>query len=225
MMIRVRIAGLSAVLALALAATASANPKPSVLATAGWNGGPGGHAAVTFDDFAQGLPLGLRVGVGYSGCEPGDAWAARRVFINANTNGTPQSNGRRWDYRLDGVWRTSWRGIEHLDVVAGPRVSRFSGQFDFIGGNEFFNVVSTQWGLGTGAEASFRMSDRSDFVVGLGFDWFFNSRMTGHDTAYLPDGTSVNAIDDYTWADADKAIHQPRLTPRVMLGLQRRLGH
>lgn len=205
-------------------ATARATPHTSALASAGWNGGPGGQVALTFSEFAEGLPLSLRLGVGYSGVEPGDPWAARRVFINANTNGTPQENGRRWDYRLDAVWRTQWKSIDRLDLVVGPRLSRFSGQYDFIGGNEFFNVVSTQWGLGTGAEASFPMSARHDFVVGVGLDWFLDAKMTGHDTSYSPDGTAVNAIDDYGWADADAAVNQPGLTPRLMIGVQRRLG-
>lgn len=199
-------------------------PHATALASAGWNGGPGGQLAVTFHDFAEGMPLAVRMGVGYSGTEPGDPWAARRVFINANTNGTPQSNGRRWDYRLDAVWRAPWRAWNGVDLVAGPRLSRFSGQYDFIGGNEFFNVVSTQWGLGAGAEASFPMSSRADFVAGLGLDYFLSAKMTGHDTSYSPDGTAVNAIDDYGWADADAAVHQPKWSPRLMVGVQRRLG-
>ena len=219
---------LASVLALGLATStppASAATRSSVLASAGYNSGPSGNLGLTFSDFAEGLPLALRVGVGYSGGDPGDPWAARRVFINANTNGTPESRGRRWDYRLDAVWQTRWRSIQHLNIVAGPRLSRFSGQFDFVGGNEYFNVITTQWGLGAGAEASFPMGQRSDFLVGVGLDGYLSSRMTGHDTSYSPDGTAVNPTDDYTWADADEAIRQPKLSPRLMLGVQRRIGN
>jgi hypothetical protein len=146
------------------------------------------------------------------------------VFINDNTNGTPTRNGRRWEYRLDALWRTHRGPFDRLDLVAGPRLSRFSGQFDFVGGNEYFNVVSTQWGLGAGAEASFRMNDRADFVAGTGLDYFFDATLSGHDTAYSPDGSAVNPTGEYTWADADAAVGQPKLTPRLMLGVQYRLG-
>jgi hypothetical protein len=214
-----------AVLALAtLPSPAHAAPRSFVVASAGYNGGPGGYLGFTLRDFAEGMPMGLRFGVGYSGADPGDPWAARRVFINDNANGTPESNGRRWDYRLDGVWRTHRGPFDRLDIVAGPRLSRFSAQFDFVGGNEYFNVVTTQWGLGLGGEASFRMSDRADFVAGTGLDYFFNAKLSGHDTSYSPDGSALNRTGDYTWADADAAIHQPKLTPRLMFGVQYRLG-
>ncbi len=197
----------------------------TVMASGGWNGGPGGNLSVTWSEFAQQLPVSLRLGVGYSGRDPGDPWDARAVFINANTNGDPISNGRRWDYRLDAVMPMRWGSMDNLALVFGPRVSRFAGEFDFVGGNEFFTVVTTQWGLGTGLEAGYPMGPRTNFVVGAGLDWYFNSKMSGHDTSYAPNGTIVSQVDDYTWVDADQAINQPRLSPRFMLGVERRIGH
>ncbi len=202
----------------------SGRAHADVLASGGWNGGPGGSLAIKYSDFAQNLPVSLRFGLGYSGTDPGDPWQARAVFINANTNGDPTSNGRRWDYRLDAIVPVSWGSARNLALVFGPRVSRFAGEFDFVGGNEFFTIVSTQWGLGTGLEAGYPMGPRTNFVVGAGLDWFFNAKMSGHDTSYSPNGVIVSQVDDYTWVDADKAIHQPRLSPRVMLGVERRIG-
>ena len=217
--------GLVLLVAIAPAAPdARAATRTSVLAAAGYAGGPGAYLGVTFRDFAERLPLGLRLGIGYSGTDPGDPWAARRVFINGNENGTPSESGRRWDYRLDGVWRTHWGPFDRLDLVGGPRLSRFDAEFDFVGGNEFFDVVSTQWGLGVGAEATYRMSERLDLVVASGLDYYVDATISGHDTSYSPDGDAVSPVGDYSWRDADDAIHQPKLAPRLLLGVQWGLG-
>ena len=38
---------------------------------------------------------------GYTQLNPSDALDARHIFINDNTNGTPQKKGRIFDFRLD----------------------------------------------------------------------------------------------------------------------------
>jgi hypothetical protein len=218
-------AGLVMLAALAFSSPgALAATRTSILASGGYNGGPGGHLGVTLRDFAEHFPLGVRFGVGYSGASPGDPWAARSVFINENENGTPQKNGRRWDYRLDALWRTHWGPFDRLDLVAGPRISRFAAEFNFIGGNEFFDVVTTQWGFGGGAEASYPINGRFDLVIGGGLDYFLNAPLSGHDTTYSPDGTCVNQIENYGWKDADAAVNQPKMSPRLMIGVQQRIG-
>ena len=47
-----------------------------------------------------------------------------------------------------------------------------------------------------------------------------SSTLTGHDTSYNPDGTSVNPREDYESSDADAAVGQPKFRPRLVTGLQ-----
>jgi hypothetical protein len=108
-------------------------------------------------------------------------------------------------------------------VVAGPRHSRFKGTSEYIGGNEKFDVTSQHWGLGAGLESFFPVGARTDLGLGGGVDYYFASTLTGHDTSYSPDGSTVNGREDYSHSTADEAIHQPKLELRLMLGFSRRL--
>jgi hypothetical protein len=188
----------------------------------GVSGGVGGVADLTLDHFAGGLPVAARLAVGYLRMDPGKPLDARHVFINANDNGDPVERGHRWDMRVDAVWYPGW--MHQLWIYGGPRYSRFTATFDFIGGNEFFDVTSNQWGLGVGAEGRFPMSTRTSLIVGAGLDHYWDSTLSGHDSAYSPDGTSVSAVDDYTYSDADAAINQPEWEPRLVVGVGYRLG-
>ena len=66
-------------------------------ATAGF----GVQGDITFQDFTRDAPLSLRLSGAYSGSDPGNALDARRVFINDNTNGTPEQSASTWQVRLD----------------------------------------------------------------------------------------------------------------------------
>ena len=67
------------------------------------------------------------------------------------------------------------------------------------------------------------MNDRWSFLIQLGADYFFKSRIEGHDTAYEPGGDNVNPREDYTWDDADDSVNQPYgFEPFGLIGL--RLG-
>ena len=103
-------------------------------------------------------------------------------------------------------------------VVGGVRYSRFRGNFKYVGGNEDFDVKSSHWGIGASLQSHFAMGGRFDLVLDGGLDYFFSSRLSGHDTSYDPDGTAVNPREDYTYTDADAAIGQPKLRPVLMLG-------
>jgi hypothetical protein len=155
--------------------------------------------------------------------DPGEPLDVRHIFINDNSNGSPEKSGHRWDFRLDAIFHPG--GMRNLWLTAGPRYSFFTGQFDFIDGNEFFSVGTKQWGFGVGAESRFAMSRRAELVVGAGLDYYANATFSGHDTSYSPDGTAVNPHENYTYADANAAINQPRWAPRFTAGLDFRLGN
>jgi len=109
-------------------------------------------------------------------------------------------------------------------LAAGPRYSFHTSNFNFIGGNENFDVTSKQWGLGLGAGGAFPMGSKAGFVMSGGADYYFEGALEGHDTAYSPDGEDINGRNDYTFADAQEAINQPVLIFRLMIGVSYYFG-
>lgn len=180
----------------------------------------------TVSEFAEGFPLKLRYGLGYTSLDPGDPLAARRIFINDGTNGTPAESGRTWDLRFDLIYDLEWFRQAETFAFAGPRYSNFTGSFRYIGGNEEFDVTTRQWGIGGGVESHHRLlhSRNVDLVVSAMLDYYLEAPLHGHDTSYRPNGGDVNGRRDYTWADADGAIRQPKLVPRIMVGINRKFG-
>jgi len=186
--------------------------------SAGYYSGFGIEFSGTFSNFARGFPLAARVTLGWASVDPGSAVDARRIFINDATNGAPEKSGRVWDLRIDGLYRLNDDATTPFFLVFGPRYSDFNGNFRFVGGNEDFNIGSSQWGLGLGLEGQFGMGRSGMLVIGGGVDYFFEGTLSGHDTAYSPSGEDSNPRSRYTYADADAAINQPRWMPRLMVG-------
>lgn len=185
----------------------------------GYHGGVGLHVSVTALKVAQGFPFSVRLGLGYTRLDGGDEWGARRVFINDNTNGTARSNSHVWDARLDLLYPVKFLDLQRTTLFGGVRRSDFNAYFEYIGGAETFDVMTSQWGLGGGIETAFAVSPRVDMVLTLGGDYYFRSELSGHDTYYRPDGNDTHPIDNYTYADADAVINQPDIMTRLMLGV------
>ena len=104
-------------------------------------------------------------------------------------------------------------------MYGGPRYSMYTANFNFVGGNENFDINTNQWGLGLGLKAYFEMGNKIDFVTTAGFDYYFNTVLSGHDTVYSSDGENVNPRNDYTFEDADAAINNPKFQIRLMVGI------
>jgi hypothetical protein len=192
----------------------------------GYNRGFGIQPGLTIYNFGQGFPFELRLGIGLSLLNPGNAADARRIFVNNATNGVPEKKGRAVDYRLDFMLPRSVFGINNSYLVFGPRYSSFTGHFNYIDGNEVFDVTSQQWGIGAGIENHFKMTEKLTLLIVYGLDYFFPGTLTGHDTSYSPDNDNVNAENDnqndnraFTYKDANRAINQPVFMPRIMLGM------
>jgi hypothetical protein len=171
-------------------------------------------------NFARGVPFQARLRLARTSVEPGSAPDARRIFINNATNGTPKEKGSTWDFGLDALYPTGARS----NFFAGVRHTRFKANFKYVGGNEDFDVTSSHWGLAAGMEAAYPVGAKMALVISGGAEYFFSSRLTGHDTSYSPDGDNVNPREDYTYSDADAAVDQPKLRPLVLLGFTYRLG-
>lgn len=185
----------------------------------GYYGGLGLHVGGTLANFAQGFPLSVRFSIGRSSIEPGDPLAARRVFINNNTNGTPEESGHLTNCRLDFANPLYLFTRSRTSFFAGPRHSRFVGEFVYVGGNEDFEVRCNQWGIGLGLDNYFAIGKSLDLLLTAGADYYFSAKLYGHDTTYFPDGQNFNGREDYKYSDADEAINQPKLKLMLMVGL------
>ncbi len=174
----------------------------------------------------ESVPVQIRLGIGITSLDPGNSADARRIFINNATNGVPEEKARSFDYRLDFMFDSNLIDLESSKIVFGPRYSSFKANFAYIGGNENFDVISKQMGLGLGYESQFKMNKKLNLIAAIGLDYFFNNTLTGHDTSYSPDNDNVNPRNDntndnvaFTFKDANKAIKQPSLMPRVLFGV------
>jgi len=184
----------------------------------GYSSGFGIQGNLTITDFALDFPLAIRLGLGYTMVDPGNPVEARVIFINDATNGVPEESGSFWDFKMDFLYPIKIFNLKKAFLFAGPRYSLFSGDFNFIDGNEFFTISSDQWGIGAGAEAGFLLSPKFDFVLTTGFDYYFSGMIEEHDTSYGPDGEIISGRRDYIYNDADKAINQPKFIIKAMMG-------
>lgn len=171
-------------------------------------------------NFAQGFPVAIQLGFGTTSSDAGDPAIARRVFINNATNGIPTEKGHSWDLTRDALIPVKLLKLPRTYVSTGFRHSSYTANFTYIGGNEDFDVTSSNWGIGAGLGSDFAVSRRMDLMLNLGLDCYFSSTLTGHDTQYSPDGTAVNPREDYAYGDADSAVGQPKFRARLATGLQ-----
>ncbi|HID38911.1 MAG TPA: hypothetical protein EYP36_05295 [Calditrichaeota bacterium] len=189
-------------------------------ASGGYYGGPAFRGEATLGNFAINLPLKVRFGVGWASVYPGNAADARKIFINDATNGEPEKSGSLLDFRFDFMYPINLFSMSQVYLYGGPRYAMFTANFDFIGGNEVFDINSDQWGIGLGLYKTIPMSQSWALVINTGLDYFFDSDIYGHDTLYSPDGEHQNPRRDYTYQDADNAINQPKFEFHLMAGVQ-----
>jgi hypothetical protein len=198
--------------------TSTPQPYWSGGLNAGFNSGLGIMGNIRLSNFAEDFPFDIKLAIEYTSVDPGNPNAARSIFINDATNGVPQKSGYIWDFRMDFMHRVNFLGLPKAFLYVGPRYSMFTAVFDFIDGNEFFNINSNQWGLGGGAEADFLLTGRFALVFNAGLDYYFLSEIYGHDTSYDPNGTIINGRKNYTYQSADNAINQPKLVLKLLMG-------
>jgi hypothetical protein len=131
----------------------------------------------------------------------------------------PGKSASRWAFGVDFMDPVRIFAMHRSFLFAGLRYSHLTSNFQFIGGDEIFDVHANQIGLAAGAESYFRMSSRVDLLFSLGGEYYFPSQLEGHDTAYNPDGTIINQRENFKYADADRAINQPKLLPKILVGV------
>ena len=106
----------------------------------GFNRGFGIQANITAFNFPKEFPLEIRFGIGLSVIDPGNPADARRIFVNNATDGVPEKTGRSIDFRFDFLTQKTIFGNSNSYVLFGPRFSTFRGRFNFVDGNEVFDV-------------------------------------------------------------------------------------
>lgn len=194
----------------------------SIISLAGYNSGIGFSLSGKVSQFAEGFPLHVKLGLGYTLRNPGSPTQARKIFINDATNGTPEKKGSVWDLKLDLLLKVGLFSMKDAYIYGGIRYASFTGNFNFVGGNENFDVTSKQWGFGLGLESYFKMGSKVDLVISSGVEYYLRGTLTGHDTSYSPTGENVNPRRKYTYIDANTAINQPEWVFRVMTGINYR---
>ncbi len=185
----------------------------------GYKSGLSLRGTTGISNFAQGFPLSVEFGIGYTSVDPGDPFPARRVFIADATNGTPEKYGTTWDLRFDFLYNLNLKGPKAVYVFAGPRYAMFDAHFHYVGANEEFDVTSNPWGLGIGMKGLFAISNRVDLTLSGGVDNYFDSSLHGHDTTYNPDNQNVNPKENFTYQDARAVVNAPHLLGVLMIGL------
>ncbi len=185
----------------------------------GFDNGAGVSVFGTLKQFLSRSHLDLKVSVGMSWMNPGNAALARKIFINNATNGVPETTGRSLNFRIDVSHPLNIKFLPNPRYYLGFRHSKFTGRFKYVGGNEDFNITSDPWGVGGGIETYFPMNRKLNFHITAGMDYFFSSHLQGHDTTYYPNNENVNSRKSYTYSDADSAINQPGLAFRLMAGI------
>ncbi len=182
-------------------------------------GGPGVQLGGTVANFTSELPISARLLLGYHSASAGDPYIARQVFINDNTNGTPTDNAHTWQFRFDLIFPIFQLGPQEIFLFGGPRHCRYTANFNYVGGNENFDVKANPWGGGLGLETRFKISNKTSFQIQVGMDYYQDVQLTGHDTAYTPEGDHVNPRDGYDYSSADAAVDQPDIEILAMFGL------
>ena len=185
----------------------------------GYKAGLGLTMSCMASDFAVGFPLSFEFTLGYTSRDPGNAEQARGIFINDNTNGTPENKGYMWDMQFDFLYRVKALGIKESYLYVGVRRSMFTANFRYVGGNEDFDVTTNQWGIGAGVKASFPMGNKVSFVLKTGVDNYFASMLYGHDTSYSPSGEVLNGKHSFTYRDADAVINHPKFQFAGLVGV------
>ena len=191
---------------------------------AGLFNGVGFNLNFLTSNFAEDFPFSAKLNIGLSYLDAGNPLDARKIFINNNTNGIPEQSGKTYSFSLDFLYKTSILGLKRNHLYAGPRYVMFTGNFNFVGGNEDFDVTSNQWGVGVGLENYFKIVPAVDLVINLGYDYYISEALYGHDTSYSTDGLDVNPREDFTFADADKAVNQPKYQAKAMIGFSYNLN-
>jgi hypothetical protein len=204
----------------------SAAAEKVFYAEAGTMNGLGLTAGFGLHKITPKVPLGFDFFLGYVfQSDPGNAIEARKIFINDATGGNNNivESGAAFFFGVDMLYPIVRQSVFELNLAGGPRYSTYAAFFDYQGGNEAFKVYSNAWGFGIGLKAFINISEHFRIGLDTQLEYFFNTQLKGHGFFYNKSGTDDNPRNAYRYADADAAVDQPLLYPRIQLILAYRL--
>ena len=193
--------------------------KFSVEASAGYiYSGLGGQLAVVAEDLAPGLPLAVRLGLGFATSDAlddnyniggGTTWGQ---FKNAN-NLTEW--GQNITLSLDVLYKLPAQGLPvSLAPYLGLRYNMFEGGAYDNSGN-WGKVSSNAFGFGGGIRAAYAVIPNLDVVADLGADYYLQSDITVSSSS----GSTTIRPGDSGYANLNAFVTQPDgFVFRVRLG-------
>ncbi|GLV47045.1 hypothetical protein TJA_02210 [Thermus sp. LT1-2-5] len=222
------------VVALAGLLTAAMAQKFSVEAGAGFYGGLGGQLAVVAEDFTPGLPLGVRLGVGFAQSDAlndGETFTSISASINTGTTkwGDYKKNnelsewGQNITLSLDVLYKVTGLGLPvEVAPYAGIRYNFFSGGFTDPNNNtsiKSYAVSSNQLGFGAGVRLAYPLMPNLSVVGDLGVDYYLNAcfkEVTEPDSGSKSEGSVCPGDSGYD--NYNKSITQPEWVFKLRVG-------
>lgn len=157
--------------------------KFSVEAGAGLYGNLGGQLAVVAEDFTPGLPLGVRLGVGFAQSDALDDGEAYSPVTGSQKWGDYKKNynlsewGQNITLSLDVLYKVAGLGLPvEVAPYAGIRYNLFSGGFS---GTKSESVSTNQFGFGAGVRLAYPLMPNLSLVGDLGADYYLNACFKG----------------------------------------------
>lgn len=209
--------------------TAAMAQKFSVEAGAGFYGGLGGQLAVVAEDLAPGLPLGVRLGVGFATSDAlNDDVAYARVTGTQKWGDYKKNNelsewGQNVTLSLDVLYKLNGLGLPvEVAPYAGLRYNLFSGGYTDPNNkvsDKSRTVSSNQLGLGLGVRAAYPLMPNLSLVGDLGVDYYFNAcikEVTEPDSGSKTESSFCPSDSGYD--DANKFVTQPEWVFKLRLG-------
>lgn len=170
------------VVAFAALLTAAMAQKFSVEAGAGLYGNLGGQLAVVAEDFTPGLPLGVRLGVGFAQSDAlDDGYDLRGGMTWGDYKKTNELSewGQNITLSLDVLYKVAGLGLPvEVAPYAGIRYNLFSGGFTDPQnkiGTKSASVSTNQFGFGAGVRLAYPLMPNLSLVGDLGADYYLNA--------------------------------------------------
>ncbi|BDG16603.1 hypothetical protein [Thermus brockianus] len=178
------------VVAFAALLTAAMAQKFSVEAGAGLYGNLGGQLAVVAEDFTPGLPLGVRLGVGFAQSDALDDGEAYSPVTGSQKWGDYKKNynlsewGQNITLSLDVLYKVAGLGLPvEVAPYAGIRYNLFSGGYtdpqNKISGTRSQSYSTNQFGFGAGVRLAYPLMPNLSLVGDLGADYYLNACFKG----------------------------------------------
>ena len=193
----------------------------SVEASAGYiYSGLGGQLAVVAEDLAPGLPLAVRLGLGFA---TSDALDDNYDLGGGTTWGqVKQANnltewGQNITLSLDALYKLPVQGLPvSLAPYLGLRYNMFEGGF-YDNSGSWGKVSSSAIGFGGGIRAAYAVIPNLDVVADLGADYYLQSCLTFSSSGGPT--TTTSCPGDSTYASDNAFVTQPDgLVFKVRLG-------